>query len=160
MKRKKKPGALCMPYFGTVSSLLQSIDSHGLLGGLTDGLTSTLGSARSRFERDQTSLRCTPYAALTSVSVLEMTRRRDCLMTPHFLIRSFGPKIGSVDGICHQTDSMNIFYLDVKTGPNNDRCLIRKGSCIPSHIYRDHHCHNLTGAVKQKKCNGKSLHLY
>ena len=26
------------------------------------------------------------------------------------------PKTGSVDGICHQTDSMNIFYLDVKTG--------------------------------------------
>ena len=39
-------------------------------------------------------------------------------MTPHFLIWSFGPKIGSVDRICHQTDSMNRFYLDVKTGPN------------------------------------------
>ena len=38
-------------------------------------------------------------------------------MTPHFLIWSFGPKIGSVDEICHQTDSMNRFYLDVKTGP-------------------------------------------
>ena len=38
-------------------------------------------------------------------------------MTPHFLIWSFGPKIGSVDRICHQTDSMNRFYLDVKTGP-------------------------------------------
>ena len=38
-------------------------------------------------------------------------------MTPHFVIQSFGPKIGSVDGICHQTDSMNIFYLVVKTGP-------------------------------------------
>ena len=36
-------------------------------------------------------------------------------MTPHFPIWSFGPKIESVDGICHQTDSMNIFYLDVKT---------------------------------------------
>ena len=35
-------------------------------------------------------------------------------MTPHFLIWSFGPKIGSVDRICHQTDSMNRFYLDVK----------------------------------------------
>ena len=56
-----------MPYFGTVSSLLQSVDSHVLWGGLTDGLPSTLGSARSRFERDQTSLRCPPYAALTSV---------------------------------------------------------------------------------------------
>ena len=32
-------------------------------------------------------------------------------MTPHFLIWSFGPKIGSVDRICHQTDSMNRFYL-------------------------------------------------
>ena len=39
-------------------------------------------------------------------------------MRPHFLIWSLGPKTGSVDGICHQTDSMNIFYLDVKTGPN------------------------------------------
>ena len=38
-------------------------------------------------------------------------------MTPHFLKWSFEPKIESVDGICHQTDSMNIFYLDVKTGP-------------------------------------------
>ena len=38
-------------------------------------------------------------------------------MTPHFLIWPFGPKIGSVDRICHQTDSMNIFYLDVKTEP-------------------------------------------
>ena len=28
-----------------------------------------------------------------------------------------GPKTGSVDGICQQTDSMNRFYLDVKTGP-------------------------------------------
>ena len=41
-------------------------------------------------------------------------------MTPHFLRWSFGPKIESVDGICHQTDSMNIFYPDVKTGPNDD----------------------------------------
>ena len=46
-----------------------------------------------------------------------MTRRRDCLMTPHFLKWSFGPKIEYVDGICQQTDSMNRFYLDVKTGP-------------------------------------------
>ena len=38
-------------------------------------------------------------------------------MTPHFLKWSFGPKIESVEGICHQTDSMNRFYLDVKTGP-------------------------------------------
>ena len=58
-----------MPYLGTVSSLLQSVDSHGLWGGLTDGLPSTLGSARSRFERDRTSLRCPPYAALTSIGV-------------------------------------------------------------------------------------------
>ena len=60
MKLKKKSGAPCMSYFGTVS---------------------------------------------------------DCLMTPYFLKWSFGPKIESVDGICHQTDSMNRFYLDVKTGP-------------------------------------------
>ena len=37
-------------------------------------------------------------------------------MPPHFLM--LGPKTGSVDGICQQTDSMNRFYLDVKTGPN------------------------------------------
>ena len=67
MKLKKKSGAPCMPYFGTVSSLLQSDDSHVLWRGLTDGLPSTLGSARSRVERDRTSLRCPPYAALTSV---------------------------------------------------------------------------------------------
>ena len=64
MKRKKKSGASRMPYFGTVSSLLQTVDSHGLWGGLIDGLSSTLGSAASRFERDRTSLRCPPYAAL------------------------------------------------------------------------------------------------
>ena len=40
-------------------------------------------------------------------------------MTPHFLKWSFETKIESVDGICHQTDSMNRFYLDVKTGPNS-----------------------------------------
>ena len=38
-------------------------------------------------------------------------------MTPHFQKWSFGPKIESVDGICHQTDSINRFYLDVKAGP-------------------------------------------
>ena len=42
-------------------------------------------------------------------------------MTPHFLIWSLGPKTRSVDGICHQTDSMNRFYLDVKTGPKLSR---------------------------------------
>ena len=41
---QKKSGAPCMPYFGTVSSLLQSVDSHGLWGGLTVGLPSALGS--------------------------------------------------------------------------------------------------------------------
>ena len=124
MKRKTKSGAApCMPYeyFGTVSSLLQSVDCHGLWGGLTDDLPSTLGSTKSRFERDRTSLRCPPYAALTSVWVLEMTRRRHCLMTLSFLIWSFGPKIGPVDGICHQTDSMNRFYLDAKTGSKSFR---------------------------------------
>ena len=29
MKRKKKSGAPCMPNIGTVSSFLQSFDSHG-----------------------------------------------------------------------------------------------------------------------------------
>ena len=74
MKRKKKSGAPCMPYFGTVSSLLQSVDSHGVWGGLTDGLPSTLGSARS--ERDRTSLRCPPYAALTSVRIFGSVESR------------------------------------------------------------------------------------
>ena len=69
-------------------------------------------------------------------------------MTPHFLILwSFGPKIGSVDGICHQTDSMNRFYLDVKTGPEHpplrvenvktfrwDQKLQKTG--VPVHIYQ------------------------
>ena len=50
-----------------LASKLQSVDSHGLWGGLTEGLQSTLGSARSRFERDRTSLRCPPHAALSSV---------------------------------------------------------------------------------------------
>ena len=49
-----------MPYFGTVSCLLQTVDSHGLWGGLTGDLPITLGSARSRFERDRSSLRCQP----------------------------------------------------------------------------------------------------
>ena len=56
-----------------------------------------------------------------------MTRRRDCLMTPHFLKWSFGPKIESVDGICQQTDSRNRFYLDVKTGPKCEVCCISGG---------------------------------
>ena len=60
MKRKKKSGAPRLPYFDTVNILLQSVDSHGLLGGLNDGLPSTLGNARSRFKRDRTSLRCPP----------------------------------------------------------------------------------------------------
>ena len=68
VKRKNKYGAPCMSYFGTGSSLLQSVDIiHGLWGGLNDGLPSTLGSTRLRFERDRTTLRCPPYAALTSV---------------------------------------------------------------------------------------------
>ena len=53
-----------------------------------------------------------------------MTRGRDCLIIPHFLIWSFGPKIGSVDGICHQTDSMNRFYLDVRDQNNSNSNMI------------------------------------
>ena len=49
-------------------------------------------------------------------------------MIPHFLIWSFGPKIGTVDRICHQTDSMNRFYLDFKTGPELRR-LLKKEVC-------------------------------
>ena len=63
-----------MSYFGTVSSLLQSVDSRGLWGDLTVGLPSALGSGARRraqgrgFERDRT---CPPSAALTSAYVLE-----------------------------------------------------------------------------------------
>ena len=66
-----------MSYFGTVGSLLQSVDSRGLWGDLTVGLPSALGSGARRraqgrgFERDRTSLRCPPSAALTSAYVLE-----------------------------------------------------------------------------------------
>ena len=48
MIRKKKYDAPCIPYYGTVSSLLQSVDSHGLWGGLTIGLPSALGSGAPR----------------------------------------------------------------------------------------------------------------
>ena len=58
-----------------------------------------------------------------------MTRRRDCLMTPHFPIWSFGPKIESVDGICHQTDSMNRFFLDVKTGSKHQIQKMGRAEC-------------------------------
>ena len=74
-----------MSYFGTVSSLLQSVDSHGLWGGLTVGLPSALGSGARRraqgrgLSEIEPRLRCPPFAALTSVNVLEMTRRRDYL---------------------------------------------------------------------------------
>ena len=66
-----------MSYFGTVSSLLQSVDSRGLWGDLTVGLPNAIGSGARRraqgrgFERDRTSLRCPPSAALTSAYVLE-----------------------------------------------------------------------------------------
>ena len=40
-------------------------------------------------------------------------------MRPHFLIWSFGPKKGFVDGICPLTDSTNMLYLIVKTGAYN-----------------------------------------
>ena len=47
--RFRRERARDMSYFGTVSSLLQSVDSHGLWGGLTVGLPSALGSgARKR----------------------------------------------------------------------------------------------------------------
>ena len=65
-----------------------------------------------------------------------MTQRRDCIMTPHFLIWSFGPKIGSVDGICHQTDSVNRFYLDVKTGPTHLRLVKQIQPRPPSLLFR------------------------
>ena len=37
-----------MSYFDTVSSLLQSVDSHGLWGGLTVSLPSALGGGARR----------------------------------------------------------------------------------------------------------------
>ena len=45
---QKISGAPCMSYFGTVSSLLQSVDSHDLWGGFTVGLPSALGSGARR----------------------------------------------------------------------------------------------------------------
>ena len=64
-----------MSYCGTVSSLLQSVDSRGLWGDLTVGLPIGSGARRRAqgrgFERDRTSLRCPPSAALTSAYVLE-----------------------------------------------------------------------------------------
>ena len=48
MKRETKYGAPCMPYIGTVRSLLRSVDSHGFRGGLTAGLPSALGSGAPR----------------------------------------------------------------------------------------------------------------
>ena len=66
-----------MPYFSTASSLLQSVDRHGLWVGLADGLPSILGSVRSRFERDRTLLRCPPYAALTSVRIFGSVESRE-----------------------------------------------------------------------------------
>ena len=62
---KYKSGAPCMPYFGTVSSLLQSVGSHGLWGGLTVVLPSALCSGAPR--RARTSLRCPLYVVLTIV---------------------------------------------------------------------------------------------
>ena len=111
MKLKKKTGAPLCPTLVTVSSLLQSVDSHVLWGGLTDGLPSTLGIAQGRGSSEiEPRYAVRPHQCVG----VGMTRRRDCLMTPHFPIWSFVPKIDSVDGICHQTDSMNRFYLDVK----------------------------------------------
>ena len=45
VKRKNIYDAPCMPYsyFGTVSSLLQSVDNHGLWEGLTDGIDEYIG---------------------------------------------------------------------------------------------------------------------
>ena len=110
-----------MPYFDPVSSLLQSVDSHGLWGGLTVGLPSALGSGARRRVQGRGLSEIEPrYAVRPHQCVgVELTRRRDCLMTPHFLIWPFGPKTGSFNGICHQADSMNRFYLDVKTGPKD-----------------------------------------
>ena len=65
---KKKSGAPCMPCFGTV--MLQSVGSQGLWGGLTVSLPSG-----PRFERDRTSLRCPPYAAITSVVIVVVVSR-------------------------------------------------------------------------------------
>ena len=70
-----------MPSFSTVSSLLQSVDSHCLWRGLTDGLPSTLGNVSSRFVRDRTSLRCPPYAAVTSVGSAYL-KSMDCQREP------------------------------------------------------------------------------
>ena len=53
-----------MPYFGTVSSLLQSVDSHGLWGSLTIGLPSVLGSGAPRRAQGQGSSEIEPRYAV------------------------------------------------------------------------------------------------
>ena len=90
-----------MSYFiGTVSSLLQSVDSRGLWGDLTVSLPSALGSRARRRAQGRGSSEIEPRYAVRPLPPSPL-----------------GPKTGSVDGNCQQTDSMNRFYLDVKTGP-------------------------------------------
>ena len=60
---QKISDAPCMPYFGTVSSLLQSVDSHGLWGGLTVGLPSALGSGARRRAQGRGSSKIEPRYA-------------------------------------------------------------------------------------------------
>ena len=52
-------------------------------------------------------------------------------MTPHFLKWLFGPKIESVDGICHQRDSMNRFYLE-GNGKGENASIVSKFQALVS----------------------------
>ena len=71
------------------------------------------------------------YAACTfrpykSTPVLKLFRTFTGKMTRGLSLRMvfsllFQDTLLSVDGICHQTDSMNRFYLNVKTGPKISR---------------------------------------
>ena len=69
-----------------------------------------------------------------------------CLQADHFLLNS--TLDSSVVGVAEPSWLRTYMHLLELKG-NNDRCLIRKGSCIHFHIYTsgDHHCHDLTGAV-------------
>ena len=51
-------------YFGTVSSLLQSVDSHGLWRGLTVGLPSALGGGARRRAQERGSSEIKPRKAV------------------------------------------------------------------------------------------------
>ena len=63
-----------MSYFGTVSSSLQSVDSHGLWGGLTVGLPSALGSGARRRAQGRGSSEIEPRYAVRALPLSPVCR--------------------------------------------------------------------------------------